>query len=73
MRDLYVFGAGCPILWVLAILELVSGFKFIRDYKTLKLPTSKSGAIRSFILSGVLFALAIYSTVKLISAMKGLG
>ena len=73
MRDLYLFGAGCPILWVLAIVELVSGFKFIRDHKTLKLSASKSGAIRSFILSGILFALAIYFTVKLINAMKGLG
>ena len=73
MRDLYLFGAGCPIFWVLAIVELVSGFKFIRDYKTLKLSASKSGAIRSFILSGILFGLAIYSTVKLINAMKGLG
>ena len=73
MKSLYIFGAGCPILWALAFVELASGFRYVNDYRAMKLSASKSGAIRSFILSGILFGLAIYATVKLITVMKGLG
>ena len=73
MWQLYVFGIACPILWTLAILELVVGINSVNDYRSVKLKNQKIEAIRSFILSGILFGIAIYSTVKLITAMKGLG
>ena len=72
MWKLYTYGIACPILWTLAILELVSGINYINDYRSVKLKSQKVGAIRSFVFSVVLFALAVVTTVLLIDAVKAL-
>ena len=72
MWQLYTYGIACPILWTLAILELVSGINYINDYRSVKLKSQKVGAIRSFVFSVVLFVLAVVTTVMLIDAVKAL-
>ncbi len=72
MWKLYFLGTVCPIAWVLAIVILVDGFKCISNYKSMKLGSSKAKAVRSFIFSGILFAIAIINTVQLVDVMQSL-
>lgn len=72
MWKLYCFGIVCPIAWVLAIVVLIDGFKCIGNYKSMKLSSSKAKAARSFTFSGILFVIAIITTVQLVDVMQSL-
>lgn len=69
MVNLYTTGIACPILWVLAILELVRSIMFKRDYKMMKLEKNLNASRRCFFLFLSLLVLAAIVTALLIYSM----
>jgi hypothetical protein len=72
MVNLYTTGIACPILWVLAFLELARSIGFKRDYNMLKLESSRKSSRRCFLLFLVLLVLAIVVTVLMIDTMRNI-